>query len=78
MDALQQPQVFVIQAEGITPRVKRVDSLEQGGVHVDRVLVGGQPGCHIAFHGLQGGAGIAHRQVAEQQSDPVEKAPAAI
>lgn len=78
MDAFQQRQIFLIQCERIASRVQRVDAIEQARMHVDRIPVGGQARCHGAFHGLQGRAGFAGRQVAKQPADAGEKAAAAI
>jgi hypothetical protein len=54
-------------------RMQAVYPFEQALVQADRALVGGEARRHHALHGLQGRAGFARGEIAEQQRDAREQ-----
>ena len=71
MHAFEQPQVLRRQRQLPALTVQAVNARKQGRVHVERVLVRRQARRHGALHCLQGRAGFAVGEVAEQQLDAV-------
>jgi hypothetical protein len=78
VDALEQPQRLGIEAQLGPALVQRVDAREQRRVGIDRRVVSGQRGRHLALNGLQRRAGRAGGQVVEDRSHPVQQRAGAI